>query len=361
MRKKILFTIRNLELGGIEKAFINLMECIDYEKYDVDVLIQEKEGIFLEQLSPKINIIDFNFRKGTTIFHKILNRIKLFLWSKKIANKYDFSCCYTTWCFNSAKLARVASENSALWIHGDFYLVYNKDKDRVREFFDNKGISEFKHVISISESTRDNLMLVYPELEDKVIVCNNCVNVKKILSMSEEDIDIKKEDIVTFVNVSRHDEVQKSLSRIIEASEKLNNDGLDFRVLMIGDGQDTEKYRKMINEKGLEEKVLLLGKKSNPYPYFKIADASILCSNSEGYGLANIEAMILGVPVVSTDVAGMADLIDNRFGIIVDKSSDGVYLGMKRIIEEGFEIKEKYDANIENSKVINKLDVLVNG
>lgn len=361
MKKKILFAIHNLELGGIEKAFVNLMDCIDYEKYDVDVLIQQKKGVFLEQLSSKVNILNFKLRKGTTIFHKILNRVKLFFWSKKLSNKYDFSCCYTTWCFNSSKLARAASKNNSLWIHGDFYLVYNKDINKVREFLDNKEISKFRKIIAISESTKNNLMLVYPNLEDKVVICHNCCNEKKILEMAEEKIDIEKKDkLVTFVNVSRHDEEQKNLSRIIEASDKLNNEGFNFRVLMIGDGEDTEKYKRMISEKNLESRVALLGKKSNPYPYLKIADASILCSNSEGYGLSNIEAMILGTPVISTDVAGMANVIDGKFGVIVDKSSEGVYIGMKKIIENGFVFNEKYDVNTENSKVITKLDNIIN-
>ena len=64
-------------------------------------------------------------------------------------------------------------------------------------------------------------------MRDKTLVCNNLVNDKKILELSKEKIELEKEkNIVTFVNVGRHDERQKKLSRLIEASKKLNEENI---------------------------------------------------------------------------------------------------------------------------------------
>ena len=52
-----------------------------------------------------------------------------------------------------------------------------------------------------------------------------------------------QENIVTFINLGRHDEKQKRLSRIIKATKKLNEEGYIFRVIFIGDGPDSSKYK----------------------------------------------------------------------------------------------------------------------
>ena len=83
MKKKLLFTIYNLDLGGTEKAFINLIKTFDFSQYDVDVLIQEKKGVFLEKLPKEVRVIDFKYKEAKNIFLRIRNKLKLIYFKKE--------------------------------------------------------------------------------------------------------------------------------------------------------------------------------------------------------------------------------------------------------------------------------------
>ena len=59
MMKKIVFCLNNLDYGGIETAFLNLANKLDYQKYDVTVILEKKEGVFLKDLDKRVKIIDY--------------------------------------------------------------------------------------------------------------------------------------------------------------------------------------------------------------------------------------------------------------------------------------------------------------
>ena len=103
MKKKLLFTIYNLDLGGTEKAFINLIKTFDFSQYDVDVLIQEKKGVFLEKLPKEVCVIDFKYKEAKNIFLRIRNKLQLIYFKKVLKGKYDFAGCFTSWNYNRSK------------------------------------------------------------------------------------------------------------------------------------------------------------------------------------------------------------------------------------------------------------------
>ena len=57
MKKKLLFVIPNLEVGGAEKSLVNLLNELDYDKYEVDLFLMSKTGIFLEQVPKEVNVL----------------------------------------------------------------------------------------------------------------------------------------------------------------------------------------------------------------------------------------------------------------------------------------------------------------
>ena len=144
----------------------------------------------------------------------------------------------------------------------------------------------------MSKKAKESFISVFPEMEARTIVCNNFVDNQKIEKLSNEKIELKKEEITTFLNVGRHDEKEKRLSRIIEVAEKLKQDHYEFRILFVGDGKNTKQYQEMVQQKNLEEQIIFLGRKQNPYPYFKISDCVILTSDYEGYPVVFLESMI---------------------------------------------------------------------
>lgn len=103
---------------------------------------------------------------------------------------------------------------------------------------------------------------------------------------------------------------------------------------------------------------MFYGKKKNPYPYFKLANYVILTSDYEGSPVVFTEAMILNVPIITTDVAG-AEQLRGNYGIITTREVNDIYKTMKKAINNQFKIKEKFDYEEYNAKIKQQLIKLI--
>ena len=101
-------------------------------------------------------------------------------------------------------------------------------------------------------------------------------------------------------------------------------------------------YLDLVNEKGIKN-IHFLGKKSNPYKYLKKSSAFVLSSVREGYPVVFIEAMILNIPIITTDVSDAKEDIDGKFGIVVKNDDESIYKGMKKFLNSGYKIKKKFN------------------
>ena len=355
--KKLLFAAYSLDVGGIEKALVNLVNVLQNRGYDITVVLEKKQGIFLNELNKNIKLIEYTpSEKKNLIVRKITNFIHRIQFIIKYKNKYDFSAAFATYSKPSIFVSKVASKNNTLWGHADYLTLFDNDRQKVKDFFKSINVEQFKNIIFVSEEGKNSFLDIFPQMKEKTIECNNIVNNKEILKLSEEEIEIKKDNkCFTFLNVGRHDEKQKKLTRIIEAVQKLKQDDLNFKVLFVGDGKDNTLYRKMVKDKKLENNIIFVGPQKNPYPYFKISDCVILTSDYEGYPVVFLESFILNKPIITTKVSDYKD-IEGKYGYITSKQIDDIYEKMKEMIKNGYEIKESFDADKYNNDIIEKLE-----
>ena len=96
---------------------------------------------------------------------------------------------------------------------------------------------------------------------------------------------------------------------------------------------------------------------SNPFPYYKIADAVLLSSASEGYPVVFNEARILNIPLITTKVSDYQD-IAGKYGIVTEQEE--IYKGMKEFLDIGFKIKKKFNYKEYNKDIILKIENLIN-
>lgn len=360
--KKIIFTAYNLDVGGIERALINLLNEIDYQKYQVTLLLEKKEGLFLNEIPRQVKIMEYKISTHKFVpLRKIINRLKLITTMLSNYHRYDFACCYAPYSVPGSALARSFAKNNAIWIHSDYYYLYQQDLNKIKHFFNGVKISKFKNIIFVSNEAKQNFLRVYPILKDKLIVCNNIINYDSVLKYSNEPIEEIKPNKILFINIARHDEDSKRLTRLIEASAKLVEHGLNFEVWLIGSGKDTELYRQMIEQLKLEKQVKLLGFKNNPYPYYKLADAYILTSEYEGFPVVFIESMINKLPIITTvNVSDQMININNNYGMVIEKDINAIAKAMEYFIEKGFEVKVPFDVNQYNQSILNRVYDLIN-
>ena len=388
--KKILFSAYSLDVGGIETALVTLLKYL-VNDYDITLVLEKKQGVFLEDLPKEIKVITYTPSSlKFKLIRKVINFIKQLSFKLKYKNKFDFSADFATYSMPASFVARTASKNNAIWIHNNYMNFYDNDINQYRKFFENLKVEEFKKIVFVSNLDKKVFIAQFPELTKSTYVCNNLIDYKKIQKLADEKIpneDLKKifgedyhninlnkiskkdaekqskKDINTetkvpiFLNVGRHDEKQKKISRILDATEKLNKNGFKFKVLLVGKGTNTKDYEEIIKEKKLNN-VILLGAKKNPYPYFKISDSFLLSSQFEGYPVVFVESEILGLPIITTNVSDSKKDIDGIFGQVVENSEKGVYRGMKNFLEKGLKT-EKFDSEKFNQNIIEQIKQII--
>lgn len=376
--KKILFAAHSLGLGGIETALITLLEELSKKEYEITLVLEKKEGIFLDTLNPKIKVVEYCPSNNKIVpIRKAINMCKQLKFKLKYKNKFDFAAAYATYSLSNGFVAKAASKNSALWVHLDYLTQNNNNEEATKNYYKQLKCEEFKQIIFVSEEARDNFLKLFPNYKEKAIYCNNLIDGEKILRKAEEPISEAEETvkqqkdsdnlranvvepepkITTFLNVGRHDEKQKQLSKLITVAEMLKKDGLQFKILFVGDGQDTNLYKEMVKNKKLEDTITFLGKKKNPYPYYKISDCVVLTSDYEGYPVVFLESMILKKPIITTNVSDYKT-VEGKYGQVTTKEIDSIYKTVKNFIENGFEIKEEFDYKKYNQEIIQKLETI---
>lgn len=357
--KKLFFAAYSLDIGGIETSLINLLNILS-KKYLITLCLERKEGIFLDELNDNIEIIEYTPNGSKKIFfRKLINMIKRIKFILNYKNKFDFSVCYATYSLACNFTAKVASENCVLWVHSDYLTIFENNAEKMKNFFQQLGYEQYKNIIFVSQMAKINF--------DEIIKCPksitiyNLINSKRILKQVNEPIKLKKEqNCITFLNVGRHEENAKKLTRLISCGKRLKENGYSFKILLVGEGQDTKKYKEIVKQYKLEKEIIFLGKQKNPYPYFKISDCIILTSDYEGYPVVYQEAFVLNLPIITTDVSDSKQIIANKYGIVTEKCEEDIYKAMQEFCKEKYIIKEQFNIEKFNQEQLRKIEILIN-
>ena len=375
--KKVLFLIHTLQVGGAEKVLVNLVNNMDKEKYDITVMTVINTGAFRNELNSNIKYktifnIPFLSKKSnkkdksgnlldkTSFMKQILANMYKFMWrhincqklyKKYIKENYDVEIAFLEGI--SAKvIANSMNPNSKkmAWIHVDLlqerktesFFLNHKEEKEVYEKFDN--------IICVSKNVKEQFIKKF-EYKDfnKVIVKYNPIDEEYIRTKSYEEIQDIKKTRTTLCTVGRLSK-QKGYDRLLKVVKQLNENDLLFDLWIIGVGSEEEKLRKYINENHLEN-VKLLGYKKNPYKYMKEADIFVCSSIAEGFSTVVTEAVILGIPIVTTECSGMREILgeNGEYGTITENTQEGLFIGLKNILGRA-EILDKHKEKVAKRK-----------
>lgn len=148
------------------------------------------------------------------------------------------------------------------------------------------------------------------------------------------------------VHISNFRPVKRVLD-VIEIYSRIHEE-IPSKLIMVGDGPDRSKAEQMCRDKGMCEDVLFLGNVKNPLEALSVADLFLLPSESESFGLAALEAMACGVPVISTNTGGLPEV--NRHGVtgmmsnvgdVEDMAKNTRYLLSDEVRLERFRVKAR--------------------
>lgn len=336
--KKVLFFINTLSGGGAEKVLTTTVNHLDLSKYEITIYTLFDNGIYHKDLNSKINCKSL-IRVGNKMFRNLFAYLFQFVipaqWIYRcfVGDNYDVEIAYLEG-FPTKLIAASNNKKSKkyAWVHIDLDKFY--DSGRVfKNVKDNtNAYKKYDSVFCVSEDVRSGFYKRFGKLSN-IYIQYNVVNDIDILQKSiENNPFIDEKNNIKLVAVGRLCE-QKGFERLIRVAKKLISDGFDFELYILGEGEDKIKLEQLIDCNGLENIVRLVGFKKNPYKYISNSDIFVCSSFVEGYSTVVTEAIILGKAILTTDCTGMREILgDNKFGVIVENTEEGLYCGLKELL-----------------------------
>ena len=335
---KILFFIDGITGGGAEKVLRNLVNNMDQSKFKITV--QTLEDVDPTQyLAPGIRYKAINRCKtafGKKLFHcwvRFCAELK-WLYPLYILDDYDIEAAYLE-CGPTKIIAGSTNKKAKklAWVHCDLAKKGLQNSEKQQRIY-----AAYNKIITVSQNVRDSFVGQFGFNADTQVLYNVVDETEIFEKSSEFPV---TNTAFTFVAVGRLTP-QKGFDRLLDACALLKKDGADFQLQILGTGPERENLEKQLAYNGLTNTVQLLGFRENPYPYIRSADAVVCSSRYEGLSTAVTEALILGKPIVTTPCTGMDELLgDSEFGLITEDSVEGIYQGMKRMLEDS-ELRENY-------------------
>jgi glycosyltransferase involved in cell wall biosynthesis len=381
MKKNILISVYNMEIGGIERSLINMLENFDYTRYNIDLLIFHHAGELMSFIPRKVNILPeigqysifrkpiiqcikeghhslslmrimakysgilkSKFRKleegsGYIQMQQALKYSLLFL--PKLEKVYDVAISYA-WPHDIVSY-KVKAKKKIAWIHTD-YSKLEIDNER-----DLNVWKCFDYIAAVSDECKNSFLSKYSCLSEKVMVIENLTSPSFIKKMANEVIELgdSKEKVFKIVSVGRLSYV-KGFDLAVETLKTLHEKGfINIKWYVIGFGGFENELKDLIFKKNLQDSFILLGKKTNPYPFIKACDLYVQPSRYEGKAVTVSEAKVLGKPILITNYPTAASQVeDGTDGVICDLSVQGLVQG----IEKFYRSKELRNSLINNIK-----------
>ncbi|EJT6534352.1 glycosyltransferase [Clostridium perfringens] len=364
--KSILFMLINMNIGGTEKALINMLHELQKEKYKVTVLLLEKYGGFLNQIPDWVEVKYLDEYKNLKkyINEPPIKSVKELLIKKEYINAFNF---FLSYCISKLKddisyhYKYLLTDVSDLEEEYDVAIAYAGPMDFITYFIANKirakkrvqwihfdiskigfnkrfaenMYSKFDKIFVVSEEGKNKLNRLIPSLSDKTEVFFNIISSTFIKDMAENEEGFNDNyngiRILTVGRLSR----EKGQDITISVLEKFIKQGYEVRWYCIGEGNMRKELEDMIKNKNLQDNYILLGSKRNPYPFMKECDIYVQSSRHEGYCLTLAEARCFNNPIITTNFTGANEQIRNeKTGLIVNFNQDEMYTAIKRIIKD---------------------------
>lgn len=359
-KTKILFRHRSMEMGGVEKVMLSLLNNLDREKFEMTVLLSLNQGELRDDFPKAVRKVFLAKGREDLSKNPLIQKIQLFLRQRKLArlnrkpeiidkeilkDSYDVEIAMT---YNDFPMVLNSSNKNSKkigWFHSD--ITVPKLQPKVPQILSE--IPKFDFFIFGSKQSKDIFTESYPHIKlPPNEILRNPIPIDEIKSKSLADIPALQGDKI-FVSVNRLHS-RKGFHKLLSAHAKLIAEGFSHHIYIVGDGEERASLEEQIKKLKVENTFHLLGTKTNPYPYIKNADYFIMPSESEGWPLVIADALILKKPILATNVGGIPEMITHgKTGYLVNYDEQSIYDGIKNFLTNP-ELLQTINENLRNSE-----------
>ncbi len=226
----------------------------------------------------------------------------------------------------------------SIYLHNDMHREWSHRFRYLESMFRLYG--KYDQLVSVTKSVHEENVRQLSEAfvlpAEKFNFCNNVVNAAEAKELAAEALDDDLHDWMdtaskNFVTLGRLSP-EKGHAKLIRAFAEIVREDPECKLTILGDGPLRQDLQDLIARLSLDSNVLLAGLRLNPFPALQQADCFVFSSDYEGQGLVVLEALILGKPVISTDVVGPRSVLEDGHGLLVENSIQGLIRGMQDFI-----------------------------
>ncbi|MGE7602910.1 glycosyltransferase [Peribacillus sp. NPDC097675] len=391
MKKKIFFMLINMNVGGTEKALLNMLSEIPTDKYDITVYMLEDFGGFAPYIPKEIKVEyfpDYSKIKDTLnnpphlTALNLLKRVRLiaafkliFIYTITKITKdrsvffnyllrsvpksdinYDLAIAYDGPMdfISYFILKKVRAKQKLQWIHFDITKIGFNRK------FARKTYKKFDKIFVVSNEGLGKVNTLLPSIASQTEVFSNIISTKLIYSEAKKGKGFLDEfQGIRILTVGRLSS-EKGQDIAIRVLARLVRNGYNVKWYCVGEGNLKSSYEKLIKEEQIEDKFILLGSDPNPYTYMDQCDIYVQPSRHEGFCITLAEARSLNKAIITTDFTGAKEQIKNgETGLIVSCEENEIYDGIIKLINNP-DLCIRFSTNLSNESIdsteeINKL------
>lgn len=350
-RIKIVFVIHKLRCGGTEKALFDLVTLMDKDRFDISVFVQHSGGVWEQKFRDAGIPVVFDHSCQKPSHGNPLIKAQNYWKRRKIRASLER---------NGEGLLDLCFPDGV-----DIVVSYGVEWRDLTGFAKGAKTVKFIHMdVATNEDYKQVIMRQMPVMDrfDRIVCVSGLaaesfkeftgitknvnglfppLDSNHVRKMAEEQI-VLPQDAPIICAVGRL-APEKGFDRLIRIHKNLLNKGYDHKLVIVGEGDERERLEAIMEDTATRGSTILAGYQSNPYPYIKNSSFLVSSSYTEGLSLVAIEALVLGIPVVSA-VPSIGEILgDELCGLVTEYDDASLESGIEKVLSD-----EKFYQELKN-------------
>ncbi len=364
-KKKVLVVYHEMLVGGSTTSLLAFLNCVDKEKYEVDLQLYKNRGPLLNDIPDGVNLLPEAFMHQGKLGN-LVKKIKCVLTgalfkarrenkkigkkgysgqvmaefqakhlSRKAKKKYDFAIGFLESWPDRYIAYKVKADKKIGWMHNTFANIAAIPQ------LELDWMQRVDKIIFVADNCTEDFKNAMPEMADKAETVYNITDsslIKKRADLVPQDDQgfnlMSASDCFKIITVCRMSIYHKGLDRAVWCAKKLKDSGKKFIWMIVGDGPDFDKVKSLIEENDVSEQVVMIGNRLNPLPFIRQADVFCMPSRYEGKPMVITESMILGTPPIVTEYLSAHEQIKTGVdGFVVENADYSVVDVLSKCID----------------------------